>query len=112
MYLAICGEDRLDTDAPREGGAIARGFHAIAAVMGRPQRPALVAKTAILTAETDATVAVAALLDGLRWHLPSSGRDGWRMVLRHWRGYLAVTIAMLRMMLKARRQQKAAGSRA
>ena len=107
VYLAISGEDRLDAPAPRYDGVIGRSFHAIAALLGRLHRPGLQARTDILTAESFGSVAGTALLNGLRWHLPSTGREGRRMILRHLRGYLGAVVGMVRMMRQARRQQKA-----
>ncbi|HEY1078135.1 MAG TPA: hypothetical protein VGE51_15685 [Fontimonas sp.] len=112
VYLAISGEDRLDAENPRHDGAIGRGFHAFATLMGRPHRPGLRTRTDILTAESHQSIASAALLNGLRWHLPSVGREGRRMITRHLRGYLGVTVGMIRMMLQARRQQRTERSRA
>ncbi len=107
LYLAISGEDRVDAQAPRHNGAIGRSFHSLAALTGRTHRPALRARTDILTAESFESVAGAALLNGLRWHLPATGRAGRRMVLRHLRGYLAMTVGVVRMFMQAKRAQKA-----
>lgn len=107
MYLAISGEDRLDAPVPRHDGAIGRSFHGLAALLGRLHRPRLRARTDILPAESYESIAGAALLNGLRWHLPSTGREGRRMVMRHLRGYLGMALGMVRMMRQARRQNKA-----
>lgn len=112
LYLAISGEDRLDAPAPRHEGAVGRSFHSIAAQLGKLHRPRLRARTDILAAESFGSIASAALLNGLRWHLPSTGRDGLRMVMRHLRGYLGVTLGMVRMVRQAKRQQKARGTSA
>lgn len=106
LYLTISGEDRLDTPAPRHDGAIGRSFHSLATLLGRLHRPRLKARTDILSAESFESLAGVALLNGLRWYLPSKGREGWRMVLRHSRGYIGVALGMIRMMREAKRQQK------
>ncbi len=107
LYLAISGDDRLDAPTPRHDGAIGRSFHGIAALLGRLHRPGLRARTDMLIAERFETVAGTVLLNGLRWHLPSTGREAWRMVLRHLRGYLGMALGMVRMMRQARRQRNA-----
>lgn len=106
LYLAISGEDRLDAATPRHDGAIGRGFHSIAALLGRLHRPALRAKIEILAAESHESIAGIALLNGLRWHLPSNGPEARRMILRHLRGYLGMALGMISMMRQAKRQQK------
>lgn len=112
LYLAISGEDKLDGSAPRYDGAIGRSFHSLAALLGRLHRPLLRSRTDILPAESFESIAGTALLNGLRWHLPSMGREGLRMVLRHLRGYISVALGMVRMMREAKRQQKAGRTQA
>lgn len=107
LYLAISGEERLDMPAPSHQGATGRSFHAVATVLGRLHRPKLRSRTDILSAETYESVALPALLNGLRWHFPSTGREAWRMVLRHPRGYYGMTVGMIRMFMQARREAKA-----
>jgi hypothetical protein len=106
LYLSISGEDRLDAQSPRHDGAIGRSFHSLATVMGRLHRPALRARTDILAAETFESSAGAALLNGLRWHLPSTGREGRRMVMRHLRGYVGLTWGLIKMFRQAKRERK------
>jgi predicted alpha/beta superfamily hydrolase len=106
LYLAISSEDRLDAQNSRHEGAIGRGFHDLASLMGRLHRPRLRCRTDILTAESFESIAGAALINGLRWHLPSTGRDGRRMILRHPRGYLGMLVGMLKMFRQAKREQK------
>jgi hypothetical protein len=102
----------LDVPNPRHDGATGRGFHDLATVLGRRHRPALRARTDLLAAESFESLASVALINGLRWHFPSTGHAGRRMVLRHLRGYFGLLLGMLRMFRQAKRQQKKARSAA
>src|SRR5690606_29455004 len=64
IYLAGSGEARLDAPAPRLAGAIGRGSHALASLLGRLHRPGLRSRTDILRDESFESVASAALLNG------------------------------------------------
>lgn len=106
LYLAMSADDRLDGPRPRVEGAIGRSFHQLAALTGRRHRPQLRAKVEVLADESFQSQIPAALINGLRWHLPSTGRNGWRMIRRNLPGYFQIILGFILNMRRAKRQQK------
>lgn len=106
LYLTMSADDRLDGPNPRHDGAIGRSFHQLAALTGRSHRPQLRARLEVLGSESFQSQLPAALTQGLRWHLPCTGREGWRMVLRHLPGYWRMGLGFLSMVRDAKREQR------
>lgn len=106
LYLSMSEEDRLDGPHPRHDGAIGRSFHQLAALTGPDHRPHLRAKVEVRKGESVQSQLPAALISGLRWHLPSTGAHGFRMILRHFRAYLQIAVGMISNAMRARRELK------
>lgn len=110
LYVSISGDDQLDGPAPRHGGAIGRSFHALAALTGRSHRPQLQAKVEVLAAEGFQSQVTAALINGLRWLAPSTGRNALRMLRRNLAGYAKILIGMTSNARRAKQQLKKSGA--
>lgn len=106
LYLSISEEDRLDGPDPRHNGAIGRSFHQLAALAGPDHRPHLHAKVDVWKGESAQSQIPAALISALRWHLPSTGVQGFRMIFRHFRAYIQITVGMISNAIRARRELK------
>lgn len=106
LYLAISGDDRLDSPQPRLDGAVGRSYHRLAALAGRMHRPHLKAKVQVLRGETFASQIPVALINALRWYLPATGLHAVRMIGRNLPGYFQVATKMIANARKAKAQLK------